>query len=210
MRAGFARMLYAGLIVSIGFISEACAGIDGFREISPEEDARLPKYCEHSADRGATRVPPTPEAQAWFDIMGPGYKAVHHYCWAMVEIWRADSFKTPPAQKTHWLTSAISNINFVIEHSPPDFILHPEIFTKRAAILVRLGKVAAASADYEKAISLKPNYWPAYVGLAQLMQKSGQVAAARSWVEKGLANAPDSQALLRLRNELNPSAAAPR
>lgn len=205
-----ARTLLLSSIALCTMMSVARAGIHSFSQITPEEDARLPKYCETSGDRGATQVPPLPRAKPWFDLMGPGYKMLHHYCWAMVEMWRADSFKITPAQRTHWMGSAVDNMTFVVVNSPPDFVLHPEIFTRRAGVLARLGKHSAAIADYERAVELKPNYWPAYIGLAQLMRSIGQMAAARTWVERGLANAPDAQALLRLRDELNgiPAAAS--
>ena len=71
----------------------------------------------------------------------------------------------------------------------------PEIHTKKGENLMRLGRTALAIAELERAIQLKPDYWPPYAYISDYYKKKGDTAKAREWLGKALAFAPDAKGL---------------
>ena len=57
--------------------------------------------------------------------------------------------------------------------------------------------------DLERAISLKPDYWPPYAELSDHFKSTGEIDKARSTLEMGLAKSPDATALKRRLTELS-------
>ena len=72
------------------------------------------------------------------------------------------------------LGHAIGEISYVVRHSPPSFVLLPELLTKRAELRIRRGELMQAAPDLNRAITLKPDYWPAYVALSDLAKQGGE------------------------------------
>ena len=66
-----------------------------------------------------------------------------------------------------------------------------------------MGRGAAAVPDLERAIDLKPDYWPPYVQLSDYYKESGQIALAREVLEKALAQSPDVETLKQRLAELD-------
>jgi tetratricopeptide (TPR) repeat protein len=107
--------------------------------------------------------------------------------------------------RTFYLASSIDEFNFVIRSAPPDFVMLPEIHTKKGENLMRLGRTAPALAELERAIQLKPDYWPPYAAISDFHKKNGDAAKAREWLEKALAFAPDAKGLQNRMAELQRS-----
>ena len=63
----------------------------------------------------------------------------------------------------------------------------------------------AAVPDLERAIALKPDYWPPYVQLSDYYKESGQIALAREVLERALAQSPDVETLKQRLAELDGS-----
>ena len=82
-----------------------------------------------------------------------------------------------------------------------DFVLLPEILTKKGENLLRLGKSQGA-VELGRAIELKKDYWPPYAAMSDYYKGVGDVRKAREWLEKGLAAAPGTRALTRRLEEL--------
>lgn len=100
--------------------------------------------------------------------------------------------------KEAWL-GAIEEIDFTVQFVPRDFILMPEMMLNRGKALTRLKKAEAAMMDFQKAIELKPDYWPPYLEIAGYHVSIGSKAKAIEVLQEGLRNAPDAKALkLRL------------
>ena len=77
--------------------------------------------------------------------------------------------------------------------------------TKKGQSLIRLGRGAAAVPELERAIALKPDYWPPYVQLSDYYKESGQIALAREILEKALAQSPGVETLKQRLAELDGS-----
>jgi tetratricopeptide (TPR) repeat protein len=86
----------------------------------------------------------------------------------------------------------------------------PEIFTKIGEVQLALGRVDEAREAFQKARSLKPDYWPAYWRWAEHLSAIGQKAKARELAEEGLSYAPDAKPLRSLLTVLGGNPAAVR
>jgi hypothetical protein len=120
----------------------------------------------------------SPNAPKWVAMMGKGFWAIHHYCWALINLLRIQGPLVPAAVKQGAREEALGDLAYVIQNSPPDFILLPEIFTKMGQIQLDLKRPAAADASFARARTLKRDYWPAYFHWAIYLQHGGQKAKA--------------------------------
>ena len=167
------------------------------RNYDPRLIGMLPPYCKHTQGF-RYRVPggdDRAEIDRWNAIFGPTFHAMHHYCWGLVATNRALYFERDQRDRRFQYGVSIGEFDYVIRHAPPDFVLLPEIFTKKGESLVRLGQSLTAVPEFLRAIELKPDYWPPYAQLADLYKTAGDVAKAREWLEKGLAHSPDAKQL---------------
>ena len=190
---------WLGLTTSFG-ITVCLAEIPGYpgnvMDCDPREVAMLPNYCIYTELR--IRVPAgnnPAEIKRWQTIMGPIFGAMHHYCWGLMKTNRANILARTQQDRRFYLNDAIGEFNFVIQRAPPDFVLLPEILTKKGENLLRLGKAAQAMVELERAIELKPNYWPPYIAMSDHYKATGQIAKARETLETALSHSPDSKSL---------------
>src|SRR5262249_9416208 len=129
---------------------------------------------------------------------------MHHYCWGLMKTNRALLLAKDKRTKTFYLNDAISEFDYFLNRASPsrDFVLLPEIFTKKGENLIKLGRGVEGVTELERAIEIKPDYWPPYADLSDYYEKTGNVAKARELLEKGLSFAPDAKALARRLAEL--------
>ena len=166
---------------------------------NPREMTMLPEYCKYTMffrDKVAGGSDKA-TVDRWFTVMGPTFNHMHHYCWALMSTNRALFIARTKQERNYALNSSIPDFDYVIERSPPDFSLLPEFLTKRGENLLRLERTGEGMADIERALSIKPNYWEAYVALSDYYRDKGDVAKAREWAEKGLAVSPGTMPLQR-------------
>lgn len=170
----------------------------------PRELAMLPKYCyttqifREFAPGGRDKV----EMGKWYALLGGTYQHLHHYCWGMMKSNRANLLARDHRVRQFYLNDALLEYDYVIERAPADFILLPEILTKKADNLFQLNRAPVAIFELERAIDLKPDYWPPYAKLADHYKSVGQVQKAREMLEAGLKAAPDAVGLKRRLSEL--------
>lgn len=180
-------------------VAELIAGYpDDFRYVlDPREVALLPQYCKYT--QVYRKLIPEGNNAAEIDRMyatlGRGFHALHHYCWAIVSTHRALFLAQTKQTRDFYLDQAVRDIDFVIANSPTDFVLLPELFTEKAKNLIRLGKGAVAVNQLERAIELKPDYWPPYAVLSDYYKDQGVVAKAREVLEQGLSAVPEAKPL---------------
>jgi tetratricopeptide (TPR) repeat protein len=86
----------------------------------------------------------------------------------------------------------------------------PEILTKKGQSLIRLGKGPQAVVEFERAIELKPDYWPPYVAMSDFYKDSGNIKKAREVLEKAVSAAPDAKTPRLRLAELAEAKAKPR
>lgn len=171
----------------------------------PRELALLPKYCyttqifREFAPGGRDKV----EMDKWYALLGGTYHHLHHYCWGMMKSNRANLLAKDHRVRQFYLNDALAEYDYVIERATPDFVLLPEILTKKADNLFQLNRAPVAIFELERAIDVKPDYWPPYAKLADHYKSTGEIQKARDILEAGLKAAPDAIGLKRRLSELD-------
>lgn len=164
------------------------------------EMARVPKYCQYTlVFRDAhPNVPNKMEMfNAWKAQVGESFVHMHHYCAGLIKMDRGMFRARDRQSRTFWLQDAIVEYDYVIDRVPEDYVLLPEIVTKKGEALVQLERPAVAIFNFERAIELKKDYWPAYAQLSDVYLKQGDIKKARELLESGLAASPDAPGLVR-------------
>lgn len=209
------RLLVAAALVAAaaGALAQGIAGYPGTVEgFDPREVALLPRWCIYT-DTFRDRIPGGQNPQMiaqWHAQMGKIFEAMHHYCYALMKTNRATLLAKDATTRLFYLQDSMREFDYVIDRAPADFILLPEILSKKGENLLRLGKGGTAVLTLERAIELNPGYWPPYAHLSDHYRESGDLKAAREWLDKGLAQAPDTKALRRRIDELERPATARR
>jgi tetratricopeptide (TPR) repeat protein len=182
--------------------------------VTDAEMALLPKYCPDTFGfkYGDAYTNTSPNAPKWVAMMGKNFWAMHHYCWALINLGRAQKPSMPPGTRDTTRQYAIDDLQYVIENTTPDFILLPEIYTKIGEVQIDLKRPMDARDSFARARSLKPDYWPPYFQWGQYLLQAGLKKDAREVVEEGLSYAPQSRALRSLLVELggDPAKVQPR
>lgn len=160
------------------------------------ELAMLPRYCIYTQDfRGKAPGGNNPvEIDRWYSVLGKAFHGMHHYCWGLMKTNRAIFLVRNQKDREFLLTDAIGEFDFVLRSAPPDFVLLPEIYTKKGENLVRLGR-AEGVVELQRAIRIKPDYWPPYAALSDYFKQIKDIPKAREWIEKGLSVVPDAKPL---------------
>lgn len=168
--------------------------------ITKAEMGLIPEYCADSQTfgYGDAYYNTSPNAPKWVGLMGKGFWAIHHYCWALINLSRAQKPSMPPNMRYWTREGVLADLNYVIQNTSPDFVLLPEIYTKMGEVLVLLKRPTEARDAFDKARALKPDYWPAYFQWAEYLRSIGRKAEARQVVEEGLSNSPGAKSLQSL------------
>lgn len=206
------RFWLAGFAIWAMLASHASAGahVPGYPDnveygFDPREVALLPNYCKYtkvfrtSVPGGNNKA----EIERWYAVMGKTFDSMHHYCWALMKTNRALLLAKDRETKTYYLRAAVDDFNYVLHYARRDFVLMPEILTKKGENLIRLGRKVEGVTQLEDAIQIKQDYWPPYAALSDYYESQGDVAKAREMIEKALSFAPDAKALTRRLAELD-------
>ncbi len=171
---------------------------------TPAELRFLPPYCRvHQFIDIRNKVAPTPsilaERSRWQKMIGPGFDSLHHYCWALSDIRKANL--TPNEKnRTFYLNRAVGDIQYVLDYlnqSDKPMILLPEIHLNKGFALRLLGEDAAAAQEFIAATKVLPSYSPAYGALSDYYRDSGDLEEAKRTLRLGLQHAPNSKLLKR-------------
>jgi tetratricopeptide (TPR) repeat protein len=199
-----------GSLVVAHVAAFAQGGVPGYPEnfmtFDPREVALLPSYCKYteyfrqSVPGGSNPA----EVERWRATIGAPFIHIHHYCFALMKTNRALLLTRTQYYREFYLRDSLNEFNYAIERMPPDFVLLPEILTKRAENLVRLGRGSLGVQDLERAIELNSEYWPPYAQLSDYYKSIGEMDNAKKALESGLEKSPDAPALKRRLAELGP------
>lgn len=138
----------ASLLLSLACLCAPAAAQDvpgyppSVEAYDPREVAMLPGYCIHT-QLFRQRIPggDNPELiERWRAFMGPTFEAMHHYCWGLMKTNRGVLLARGQQTRQFYLNDSINEFDFVLRHAKSDFILLPEILTKRGENLIRLGR----------------------------------------------------------------------
>lgn len=204
MRSFFCLLTCISL--SVGLASHAVAYDDKWP--SEDEAGILPEYCRplpFIGGRPGTYDTSNPVWLKWYPLLGEGYKHTHHYCSGLNFIQRSYKVRGDTKLIRNYLTRAVNEFEYVLSHSPRDFILAPEILTQRARTHVRLKDRRKALKDFQTAIKLNPEYMQAYAGLIDLLLEIRKKNEAREVYEAGVKIKPESPALKQFEKQFGSS-----
>ena len=175
-------------------------------QFDPKQLAMLPPYCKYTQvfrDNVPGGNDPR-EIERWASVLGAeSFHHLHHYCAGLENTARALYFTSNKQDRNFELSMSVKEFEYVLTRVPPDFVLVPEILTKKGENLLRLGNGPQGALDLNRAIELKPDHWPAYAALSDYYKGLGDLRSAREWAQKGLAAAPGTKALQRRLAELD-------
>ena len=129
--------------------------------------------------------------------MGKTFWAMHHYCWALTNFQRIKAAGVQPIVRAQLLSEIVQDCYYVIENSPKDFVMLPEIYLRVGEAEALRNKPAEALKAFQTAASLKPEYWPAYARGVDLLIKLKQPANAKTMAAEGLRFSPQSKDLVQ-------------
>lgn len=167
------------------------------RAYDPREVATLPAFCIYTQEF-RDKVPggsDQDQIKHWYAVMGEPFHAMHHYCWGLMKTHRALVLARTRQAREFYLNDAIGEFDYVLDHSTPSFLLFPEILARKGQNLIRLGKGPLAILQLERAIEIKPDYWPAYAYLSDYHKDSGDYDQAKALVQAALIHAPEVKGL---------------
>jgi tetratricopeptide (TPR) repeat protein len=204
----FAATLTLCLYLTVG-ISICAADIPGYPESVEGYDSReiylLPRYCVYTLTfrRKLPRADTASEVERLTKELGPTFGHLHHYCWGLMKTNRANLLARTEQDRLYYLRDSLGEFDYVIDRSPLDFRLLPEILTKKGDTLIRLDRAGEGMLEFQRAIKIKPDYWQAYAAMSDHYKETGQIAKAREWLEKGLSAAPNAKTLKERLAELD-------
>jgi len=197
--AGSTLCVFAAGALSLALCAPAHLQAQERNYDNSREMSMLPEYCKYTMFF-RDHVPGASDratVERWSAVMGPMFNHMHHYCWALMSTNRALLIARTKQERNYALNSSIPDFDYVIERAPADFSLLPEFLTKKGENLLRLERVGEGMAEIDRALSIKSNYWEAYVALSDYYRDKGDIAKAREWAEKGLAVSPGTMPLQR-------------
>ena len=195
------RLFGAAMALCAGASVSAQVDIPGYPASVEQADVRevamLPSYCKYTQVFRGRVAGGSDQTQVdyWYATLGPTFHAMHHYCWGLMKTNRSVLLASERQAKIFYLESAITEFDYVITHASEDFVLLPEILTKKGENYIRLGRPWLAIPEFERAMELKPDYWPPYAHLSDHFKSTGDRERARELLTRGLSFAPDAKAL---------------
>jgi tetratricopeptide (TPR) repeat protein len=178
----------------------ATANVQAQQRMDARDLQMLPPYCKYTQIY-RSKVPGgdnLAEIKRWTKIMGhKNFAHMHHYCWGLEATHEGLYFERSKLGRDRKLTASISEFQYVIRNVEPDFAMLPEILTKQGQNLILLDRAPEALPVLNRAIDLNRRYWPPYAALGDYYRDLGDSAKAREWLEKGLKEAPEANALKR-------------
>jgi hypothetical protein len=169
------------------------------------ELALTPAFCQdvQTVNGWSQFSRPSPRSGHWVSLMGPTFWGMHHYCWALVHLQRANRAGVTPQVRSWAIREAIADFYYVVKVAPRDFVLLPEIYYRTGEAYLLLEEYGTALGEFQKSRSVNPAYWPSYVSEANLLIKTGKRKEALALLESGLAVTPAEPNLLAAVKRIN-------
>jgi tetratricopeptide (TPR) repeat protein len=185
-------------LLAVSLLALAGAASAKPEDITEPEMKLIPRYCADTMGfkYGDAYYNTSPRAGHWVALMGKGFWAMHHYCWARINMNRAQRAGVPAQTRRALWESARGDYGYVVNNTVPDFIMLPEIYTRIGEVELLLAHPDKANLAFIRARELKPDYWPAYSHWAEFLIAAGKRADALKVVAAGLEHAPESRVLL--------------
>jgi len=127
---------------------------------------------------------------------------MHHYCDGLRFIDRAYAAMGNKQDMKHYLSESINNFDYVLTHTPEDYVMRGEVHVGKARALKLMGKHGESMVELTKALRYTPDSPAIYQALADYHQETGNKPKALEMVTEGLRRNPDSKGLKRRYTEL--------
>lgn len=121
--------------------------------VTSAEMATIPPYCPYAQSWDQYMV--SPESKRWASILGKPFHAIHHYCWAQINMQRALRSGTPESTRMSLYKMVRDDYLYVIQRSTPEFVLLPEMMSRLGEVEVRLSLIREANQSFATARKLK-------------------------------------------------------
>jgi tetratricopeptide (TPR) repeat protein len=167
------------------------------QNITKAEMALIPTYCPDTMGfgYGDAHYNTSPRAPRWVSMLGKDFWHLHHYCWALINLNRANRHGIPKLQRKGLLESVMSDYQYVLNRADPEFLLLPEILTRAGEAELMLARPERAGEAFARARQLKPDYWPAYSHWIEYLIGKGRRGEAKELAQEGLEISPSSKTL---------------
>lgn len=165
----------------------------------------LPRYCIYT-QQFRDRVPggsDPEEIKRWYSVMGDAFHDMHHYCYGLMSINRATLLARDQQTRRFYLHNAVIEFDYVLQRAPQDFVLLPEILTKKGQTLILSGRAPLGLEQLERAAELKPDYWPPFAYMSDYYKEAGDLKKARELLDAGLSFSPEAKGLQNRVTELD-------
>ena len=172
------------------------AQADQWTKIPDEEIRLLPGYCQVRMQKLNS-----PEYKSLEAAMGPDLLHTHHFCAALVYLKRYYGERNTARRSDH-LGKARSNLQYMLDHASPGYVLMPEIYLNMGEVERIAGNPGKARSAYEKSIELAKNSPRAFGALADLLRDGGHRDQALAVVSEGLRHNPEATTLQRRYRDL--------
>jgi tetratricopeptide (TPR) repeat protein len=199
----------AGIATALLLPTRLEAQIAPYTAYSAQEMSMLPEYCKYTLEfrikvEGGNDPARIQHWKKLFENVSSGnsgatniFDAIHHYCWGLSKVNYSKFWARSAQERLFYLGDSITEFDYVIKYASPGDKMLPEIHTKKGESLIAIGKFPLALVELERAIELKPDYWPPYAVMSDYYQDAGNIKMARQVLERGLSSSPDAKALTR-------------
>lgn len=177
-----ARRFAIGLRTLLAGVALACTGAAHAAKplnTSPAEDAMLPDWCRYTMSYAPGEIY-NPDFQLYQQRYGKGWDGMHHFCWALIDIGRLERPGTTPERRRWIADAAIGNFQYVLDHSPRDFVFRIETWYWIARLHYRVGRVPQALEALSNLIAEWPRHDAGYALMIEYLVESGRADDARA------------------------------
>ena len=195
----FTTFVRSALIICIS-IWASVAEANKPKNIEDVEMQLIPAYCPDTMGfkYGDAYSNTSPKAAHWVSLMGKDFWHMHHYCWARINLNRANKSGISARAKQSLLNMVRGDYMYVIDNAQKNFIMLPEVYTRLGEVELLLGNPNKANDAFSRARVQKQDYWPAYSRWAEYLLSIGRRQEALRVVIGGLTHSPHSRVLLEL------------
>lgn len=177
----------SGLIlgITLGFIP--IQSTLGYGSATEADLLFLPPYCKATRlyDPGLK----SREYQYWYERLGPNLESMHHHCQGLIYLRKLRQMPKGQPERQHLIKLTLGEFNFLLRRSEATlqaFPLWAEFLTIRGSAAILAEDWALAVQSYEKARTVKPDYWPAYLDWARQLDSLKLRQQARELIQQGL------------------------